>query len=170
MYPYIQFIISIVRTIIGYFTPGFYPNIPPDELMCYDLPEKLTQQEQNLGIVGKINYKCHKEKHNLITERYGDISYNSFYLVSALFGLILYLVTQNSNNIVSSLIKKDNKFLSFLIRYTMIIAVIIFTSIVLSNEYQISELLFTYIHTLYVVQGGCITLIMFYILYKLLIY
>ena len=135
---YIPFMCIIIAYPIIYFLVQLYhnnskddnsrlTNISPAYPVCTKSVNELTSHEKKTGVVGKIDYKC---QHNisLFNKQQGDlITRRTFYIVHAIFTLILFLFTQRAGKFKNDIITSHSFFITLLIQQALFLSLVILT-------------------------------------------
>lgn len=132
---YIPFMFIIIAYPTIYFLVQLYhnnsknnsrlTNISPAYPVCTKSFNDLTSKEKKIGVVGKIDYKC-QHNINLFNKKKGElITRRTFYIIHAIFTLILFLFTQRAGKFKNDIITSHSLFITLLIQQALFISLII---------------------------------------------
>lgn len=169
LYPILYFVNQFIHTNLGNRSKtGKLTNIDPSYPVCNKMYTDLTEEEKNIGAVGKVDYKCHK---NIVdfNKNYGDIIIRrTYYIIHAIFALILFLFTQRAGKFKNTVASSDSKFITILIQQALFLAIILLScSVILKSSYLSTFILLFFMNLLQLLGALTIMLVAF-ILYRLI--
>ena len=170
----VYFIIIVLYPII-YILNNIYQNnihqkihTDPYYALCVDGPSQLTQKELDLGIVGKMNYKCLKESSEY-NHQFGDmITMRTWYIIHSIFALVLFLFTQSAGKYKNSVVSSQSHFMTLVIQHALFLSMILMSVDIFTEYYYLSTLAKTFFSNILQLAGSLTIMLVVFILYRLI--
>jgi hypothetical protein len=170
----IYFIVIALYPII-YILNKLYQNImhpekhvDPYYALCVSGPDQLTPQEQSLGAVGKLDYKCLKESSNYNHEFGEMITMRTWYIIHSIFALVLFLFTQNAGKYKNTVVSSQSHFMTKIIQHALFLAMILMSVDIFTEYYYLSTLAKSFFSNILQLAGALTILLVAFILYRLI--
>ena len=170
----IYFIVITLYPIIYILNKLYQNNLHPEKhvdpyyAICVSGPHQLTREEQSLGAVGKLDYKCLKESSNYNHEFGKMITMRTWYIIHSIFALVLFLFTQSAGNYKNTVVSSQSHFMTKVIQHALFLAMILMSVDIFTEYYYLSTLAKSFFSDILQLAGSLTILLVAYILYRLI--
>lgn len=146
---------------------GEVTGVDPYYGFCIIGPDSLTKEEIAFGAVGAMDYRCHAEQYELTNSQSNYLISSTYYIVYALFALVLFFFTQSAGRFKDVIANRDSIFVTTVIKYALILSMLIMGLSVLQDHYYITLVINYFM--LYILQliGALMLMLISFILYRL---
>lgn len=165
-YPVI-FLVNQIFTASTCACAGRLTGVDPYYGFCTIGPDSLTARELGFGAVGAIDYKCHNEQYSLTSSQADTLISNTYYVVYALFTLVLFFFTQSAGRFKNVVANKNSVFITAVIRYALILSLIVMGSTVFKGYYYASLIVNSMFFDILQLIGALMVMLISHILYRL---
>ena len=165
-YPII-YLVNQIFTVIKAEKLGINPGLDPYYGFCIVGPDSLTKEEIELGAVGAMDYACHHEQLSDTNSTGAAIISMTYYSVYALFALVLFFFTQQAGKFRDVVANRDSIFVTTVIKYSLILALILMGSEIVGGYYYLSTILNYFFLDILQLVGALMMMLISHILYRL---
>lgn len=165
-YP-VLYIVNQLFTIYQSSKIGDITGIDPYYGFCVIGPDSLTEQEIAFGAVGAMDYRCHAEQYELTSSQSNYLISSTYYIVYALFALVLFFFTQSAGRFKNVIANRDSIFVTGVIKYALILSMLIMGFSVLQDHYYITLIVNYFLLDILQLIGALMLMLISFILYRL---
>ena len=166
-YPFLFFITRIIHYKIGVQSNSLN-LVPPDYGICMEGPNSLTDKEKQMGAVAKLNYKCKKEQQQYSSNKVHGIIDRVFYIIYALFTLVLFFSTSSSGRFKNTILKQNSPFIMKTLQLILFLTVMLLTAPLLQDYNYLSLITFHFYDGILQITGALVIILITFLLTRLI--
>ncbi len=167
LYPVIYFSIQLFHNNTDYGNVRL-TNISPSYPVCTKSYDELTSKEKKNGAIGKIDYKCQHKTGDFNRQQGNNITKKTYYIIHAIFTLILFLFTQSAGKFKDSLITSNSIFITLLIQQALFIALVILSISTFTDHFYLTTFITLFFINLLQILGAITIMLVSFILFRLI--
>ena len=163
-------VLYIINQIFGIYQAGKIgelTGIDPYYGMCVIGPDSLTKYEIGLGAIGAMDYRCHAEQYELTNSQTNYLISSTYYIVNALFALVLFFFTQSAGRFKNVIANRDSIFVTAVIKYALVLSLLIMGFSVLGDYYYLTLVVNYFLLDVLQLIGALMLMLISFILYRL---
>ena len=165
-YP-VLYIVNQVFAIYQARKVGDLSGLDPYYGFCVIGPDSLTEEEIEFGAVGAMDYRCHAEQYELTNSQSNYLISSTYYVVYALFALVLFFFTQSAGRFKDVVANRDSIFVTTVIKYALILSLLIMGFSVLQDYYYLTMVVNYFLLDVLQLIGALMLMLISFILYRL---
>lgn len=164
-YP-VLYIVNEIFTIYKAGKDGDLSGMDPYYGFCVIGPDSLTKEEIGFGAVGAMDYRCHAEQYELTNSQSNYLISSTYYVVYALFALVLFFFTQSAGPFKDVIANRDSVFVTAVIKYALILSLLIMGLSVLQDYYYLTMVINYFLLNVLQLIGALMLMLISFILYR----
>ncbi len=145
---------------------GQLSGMDPYYGFCVIGPDSLTEHELGLGAIGAMDYGCHAEQYKLTSSQSNYLISSTYYVVYALFALVLFFFTQSAGRFKNVIANRDSIFVTSVIKYALLLSLLIMGFSVLQDYYYLTMVVNFFLLDILQLIGALMLMLISFIMYR----